>query len=65
MQPTDIWQQKTKITEVPYFFSFQFYILFFWAGWVLHGERRFKGNRLPYKVFGGMLAKKRHNLFLM
>lgn len=56
------WQQKTEITNGPFFlfvFSFQFYVLLFLAGWILHEERRFKGKRLACEVFGGMLAQRR------
>lgn len=56
------WQQKTEITNGPGFlfvFSFQFYVLLFLAGWILHEERRFKRKRLACEVFGGMLAQRR------
>lgn len=48
-----------------FFFSFQFYVLLVLAGWILHEERRFKGNRLVCKGFGGMLAERKERLFLM
>lgn len=60
-----IWQQKTRMTQGPYFFSFQFYSLLVLAGWILHEGRRFKRNRLLYEAFGGMLAKTTERPFPM